>query len=776
MLVGWQGSAGGTETPYVGASIPRKEDPRLLTGRGRFIADLRPPGCLEVAFVRSPHAHARVVRGDASPALAAPGVVAAFTCLDVLSLQPSLAQCPFPALAFGEACFVGEPVGVVAAVDRYTAEDGAEQVRVEYEVLPVVVDPEAALATDAPPARASAGSGSNLAAEYQQRVGDFQGAQQVSEVTVHRDLAIRRSSAFPLEGRGILAVPEPGGGLTVWASHQSPHRLRDLLGQALGLADHQLRVITPDVGGGFGVKNGMYPEDLLTGWLALRLGRPVRWIEDRHEHFLACQHERECVMHLDLAARRDGTILGVRARLVMDSGAYARATFVGSRALETLPGPYRVPSYDGLCRVAYTHKTPTGPYRGAGRPQGNFAMERLLDALADATGLDRAEVRLRNLIRREEMPYNTGMVSSFAPRPVVYDTGDYPGALRQLLAIVDVPAFRRRQAAAREEGRLLGLGIAFCNEDTGGAGFEGARLRIDTRGHMMAFTGSPSQGQGHETAFAQIVADALGVRPEDVAVIASDTSTIPVGVGTFGSRSAPVAGGAVAEAARRLRERILRVASRVLEVAPGDLELTSGQVRVKGAPGRSVSFAQLASAAAAGAAGPGEEPALEETVFFHPPSPAYAYGAHAAEVEVDPETGAVEVLRYVVVHDAGRLIHPQIVEGQIHGGILHGLADALYGELVHDAQGQLLTTTFLDYLLPTSTEMPRVEVYHMETPTPLNPLGAKGAGEAGTIPALACLAAAVEDALAPYGVRIDQLPMTPARLWTLLHRAKRGPA
>jgi carbon-monoxide dehydrogenase large subunit len=752
------------QTRYAGQSVPRREDPRLITGHGRYTGDLRLPGMVDVAFVRSPHAHARVRGVDIAGARGLEGVVAALTAAE---LGAAARGAGVPALAGDAVHYVGQPVAAVAAADRYVAEDGADLVAVDYDPLPAVVDLEGALAPGAPLARE--GLASNLANRWEARYGDWAAAVAAADIMVKEDLVIHRASGHPLEGRALVAAPDPAsGGLIVWAAVQSAHGFRSGLAGALGLPEHRVRVITPDVGGGFGVKNGVYPEDVVVAWLSLKLQRPVRWQEDRREHFLGCVHEREQVQHLEAAVKRDGTVLGVRARITVDVGPYNfRGGFIGITALTTLPGPYRIPVYDAAADIVYLNKVPTGPYRGAGRPQGNFAMERIMDAVARETGIDRAEVRRRNLIRPSEMPYRRDLPGGGR----VYDTGDYVACLDAALEKADAAGFPARQAAARAAGRYLGLGIAVYNEDTGGGPFESARVRMEPSGRVVCATGSPSQGQGHETVWAQLLADELGVALEDITVIGSDTDTVPMGIGTFGSRSAAVGGGAVTTAGRKLAEKLRRLAAGRLEARPEDLVLAGGRVEVRGAPGKGLSIPEVARMAHGGPLPAGMDPGLEETVYFRPERQTFANGAHVVEVEVDPATGGVRFEKYSIVHDCGTLLNPMLVEGQIHGGTMYGLSTALLEEIVYDETGQLLTATFMDYLLPTTMDVPHMDVSHFESPTPLNPNGAKGAGEGGTIPALEAIASAVEDALKPLGAPVvRELPLSPPRVAALAKR------
>ncbi|MCL6521019.1 MAG: xanthine dehydrogenase family protein molybdopterin-binding subunit [Firmicutes bacterium] len=753
----------------------RREDRRLLTGRGRFVGDLEVPGTLELALLRSPYAHARVRRLETGGAAALPGVAAVLDGGELERRAPRLqAATVQPALAAGEVAYAGQPLVAVVAADRYRAEDALEAVEVAYEPLPVVAEARRALEEDAP--RSLLARPSNLCSERTVAYGDVEAALAEAEVVVEEELAIGRATAQPLEGRAILAVPEATGGLTVWAAHQAPHQLRAVLAAALGLEERLVRVVTPDVGGGFGVKNGVYPEDLLAAWLALETGRPVRFLEDRREHFLSINHEREQLHRVRLAARRDGRLLALDDELLSDVGAFPPRIPIGLVTATAMPGPYHLPAFRCRVREVFTNKVPIGPYRGAGRPQGNFVMERMMDRLARRLGMDPVELRRRNLIRPEEMPYATGIPYRGGAGRVVYDSGDYPEALRRAVERAEVEAWRAEQERARREGRWLGVGVAVYVEDTGGGPFETATARLDPSGRIVVASGSPAQGQGHETTFARVAAEALGVEEERVTVVASDTAQVPAGIGTFGSRGVAMGGSAVHEAAAELRRRILQAASRLLEAGEHDLRLEEGQVRVQGVPGLRLSLAELVRRLRAGEVQ--EEGRalvdLEATAAFAPGAPTFADGAHVAVVEVDAETGAVRVLRYVVVHDCGHMIDPPLVEGQVRGGVMYGLSGALLEELVYDGQGQLLTSTLADYPLPSAVEMPRVEIDHLESPSPLNPLGAKGAGEGGTIPALAALANAVEDALAPLGVVVRRLPMTPARVRAWIEEAAAG--
>ena len=766
-------------TRFVGERIRRREDPRLLTGAGQFVADLPAPGALHVAVLRSPHAHARIRRIDLKEAFRAPGVACAVAAADL-----GEANAPFPllvpnpalrafmprALAAGVARYVGEPVAAVVAESRYAAEDALERIAVEYEPLPAALDPRAALDPGAPLVHAEAGT--NLACRLVQKVGDAEAAFRGAARVFRERLFVSRGGGAALETRGLLAVPEGRDGrLTLWASTQVPHLLRQVLAALLGMAEHTLRVIAPDVGGGFGPKGMAYPEDLLVPWLSLRLGRPVRWVEDRAEDLLSTVQEREQFHDVQVAVRSDGTILAVRDRFLADAGAYVPwGVVVPYLTASTLPGPYKIPNYEVEMTVAYTHRVPVAVVRGAGRPQAVYVMERMMDRVAEGLGLDPAEVRLRNFIQPQEFPYTVGLTFRDGS-PLVYDTGDYPACLRKALEMADYRATREAQARLREAGRYVGLGMACYVEGTGLGPFEGASIRVDTQGKVLLVTGACPQGQGHDTTLAQLCAEIVGVPMEDIRVVTGDTEAIPFGVGTFASRVAAVASGAVVTAGRQVREKAIRLAAQLLEAPADEVVLEGGRLHVRGAPGRAVRLGEVA-AAALGRPGftmrQGDEPGLQATSYFHPSASTYSNGANLAIVEVDPQTGATTILRYIVVHDCGRVINPLLVEGQVVGGVAHGIGNALYEDVPFGENGQPLAATFMDYLLPTAAEVPLMEVEHIETPTPLNPAGVKGAGESGTIPAPAAIAAAVEDALRPLGARITSLPLSPEKLRALI--------
>ena len=761
-----------------GAPLKRLEDPRLLRGQATFVEDLRLPGLRHVAFVRSLHAHARF-RLD-SRAVADGGAV--YTAADFLSIaaipavvsHEALRHCAHPPLARDRTRYVGEPLAAVVADSRYAAEDAAADVRVEYDVLGAVADADAALRPDAP--LLHEGAPGNMAADFTVRVGDADGAFAAAEIVTRGRYSVQRYTGMPLETRGVAAEYDAGTGrLTVWSSTQWPHTLRDVLRGVLGLAEHRIRVVAPDVGGGFGVKQEIYPEEIVLAVLAMREGTPVKWIETRREHVITAAHAREQRHDVELAARRDGTIVGLRADVVADLGAYTRSLGVlcPSITAASLPGPYRIRHYTCHVRCALTCKAPAAAYRGAGQPEAVFAIERAVDHLAEALGMDPAEVRRRNFIGRDEFPWDVGTAS--AQIPVIYDSGDYGAGLDAALTLARYDARRAEQAAERakgERGRLLGVGVACFVLLTGLGPYESASLRVDDTGQALLVTGASPHGQGTATVLTQVVADELGLQPGDVTVRHGDTAQIPFGVGTYASRNAVTAGNAALGAARAVAAKARRVAARLLEADEADIVLVDGVARVVGAPARTISLGSLAAACAPGSPLPdGMTPGLEATHYFQAPRATFASGAHAAVVEVDRETGRVAVLDYVVASDAGRLINPLIVEGQLHGGVAQGVGGALWEALVYDATAQPLTQSWLEYAIPTAEQSPPIRIAHVVTPSPLNALGVKGVGEAGSMAPPAAIAAAVEDALRPFAARVVGTPLRAEDVFRLLRPA-----
>ncbi|HXF64476.1 MAG TPA: xanthine dehydrogenase family protein molybdopterin-binding subunit, partial [Caldilineaceae bacterium] len=680
-------------------------------------------------------------------------------------------------LAKGKVRHVGEPIAAVVAVSRYVAEDAAEQVLVDYEPLPAVVDLEAALAPGAP--LIHEGLDQNLNAHVVQRKGDYAAARAKADLVVARRFCYDRGAAAALENRGIVAEWDARAEqLTIWDTTQAPIPIRNGLAGMLGLSEKQVRVIAPFIGGGFGPKIMMfYPEEMVLPWIAMRLGRPVKWIEDRQENFFATTQERGQVHDAEIALTRDGRILGVKDFFLHDAGAYAPyGLTVPINSQCTLLGQYDIPAYESEFKAVFTNKPIVTPYRGAGRQHGVFVMERLLDLAARELGMDRVEIRRRNLIPPEKFPYNHEIIyQDFAP--LVYDSGNYAAALDKALALIDYDRFvREEQPRLRAAGRHVGLGLVTYVEGTGIGPYEGARVTVETSGRVSVATGVGTQGQGHYTSFAQIVAEQLGVDVENVRLTTGDTAEFYWGAGTFASRGAVVAGNAIHAAAVAVRKKILQKASDELEVAEEDLELVDGTVRVKGSPDSAIKLGDLAARAnpLRGAVKPGTEPGLEATDYFGPERGATASGVHAMILEVDPETMMVAIQRYLVVHDCGTVINPMILEGQIHGGVAQGIGNAFYEQLVWDENGQLMNASFMDYLLPTSDTVPPIETAHVETPSPLNPLGIKGAGEAGAIPVGALFAQALEDALNVPGLELLEIPLSPNRLFALVQAAQRG--
>ncbi|HUK57866.1 MAG TPA: xanthine dehydrogenase family protein molybdopterin-binding subunit [Stellaceae bacterium] len=778
----------------IGRSLRRFEDARLLRGGGRFLADLGLPGMLEAVFVRSSHAHARIVRLDAAKARSVSGVAAVITAADLagrtepldiasqLHVPEELRRAAnivsrshaVPLLAGAGVRYVGQPIAMIVASDRAAALEAVESIEVDYESVPAVLDLDDALAADAPLVEPDWDT--NVAFSASVRKGDPESAFATAPVVVEEELRIARCAAVPLEPRGVVAALDPmQRELLVWAGTQAPHILKGLLAAALRLAPDHIRVVAPDTGGGFGQKSVQCVEEVLTAFAALETRRPVRWQEERGENLVAAPHARAQRHKIAVAATEDGRILAVRDEATIDFGAFnVLSLVIPYNTLTHLLGPYIVPHAALSVRAVLTNTSLTGPYRGAGRPEAAFAMERMIDRLAAHLGLDAVDVRRRNLIAADSMPYDTGLFYSDG-RKQVYDSGNFPELLRRASAAVAPETVRARQRAWRAGEPLIGVGFALYVEGTGRGPFEGARARLRDDGRIEIASGATSQGQGHATVFAQIAADALGISVADIEVVGTDTATLPFGIGTIGSRSAVTAGNAIDRAAGLLKARILSVAESLLEAAAADLELAQGAVRVRGVQQRAVSLAEVARAAASdvlrrGAPGDG---VLAETSYFAPPTATYASAAHAAIVAIDPETGAVAVERYLVVHDSGRLINPLIAEGQIVGGVAQGLGTALFEEFVYDARGEPLTGSLADYALPTAAVVPAIECEHLETLSTRNPLGVKGLGEGGAIGAPAAIANAVEDALRPLGIVVRAVPLTPQRIRDLIAASAR---
>jgi carbon-monoxide dehydrogenase large subunit len=795
-------------TRWFGASVQRVEDPRLLRGKGTYVDDIDLPEMLHAALLRSPHAHARILNIDVRAAQALPGVHVVLTAADLGEvLEPSPLLVPHEALtqprtqlplALDEVRYVGEAVAMVVANSRYVAEDALDLIDVDYEPLPVIASLDSARAPEA--ARVHADVPDNIAAHLVQQVGTpdeiFSSAPHVIQETFLMD----RGAAMPMECRGIVANWDAFEGiLTCWISTQGPIPIRNGLAAIFHLPEHKVRVVAPDVGGGFGTKIMLfYPEEILTPFAARQLGRPVKWIEDRREHFISANQERSQFHEVEYAFDEQGILLAVRDRFYHDAGAYTPyGIIVPIITACTLPGPYRLRHYASECTVLYTNKVPVSPYRGAGRPHAVFVMERMMDRIARELGQDRLAIRERNFIAPDEFPWDVGLIYQDGG-PTMYDSGNYQAGLDKLKALLDYEHFHEQQEAARQEGRYLGLGIGCYVEGTGIGPYEGARVSVESDGRVYAATGITTQGQAQATTLAQIVADQLGVDIQDVMVTTGDTAAFHWGVGTFASRSAAIAGSAMHLAAVKVREKARLVAAELFEASPDDIELADGKVFVRDSPQKALTLGQVAISAnplryaygenarklmsmklagpRPGPALPAERggPGLEASEFYSPPHGSFASGAHGAIIEVDPTTGMVTFLKYAAVHDCGRVINPMVVEGQVHGGVAQGIGGAFFERLVYDEEGQLINASFMDYLLPTAAEVPPIEVDHVETPSPLNPLGVKGAGEAGVIPVPALFASAIDDALTSSGIRIREMPLHPCRLYELIQEAEQA--
>ena len=781
------------ELSFVGRSISRREDRRLLTGRGQFIADLELPQMLHAVFVRSPLAHARIRAIDLSRAAASPGIIYALsgpelarqlppvpdTQLALPSKWTTLVQHKFinpqqPLLAYDKVRHVGEAVAVILAETRHAAEDAAELVTLDLDPLPPMLDPEAALRPDA--VLIHDRFETNLIGGFTVGKGDVDSALARSPHKLQRRFHHHRYAAMPMECRGVVSLHDPRtDSVTIWSATQVVHWVRREVAAVLKLPEARVRCIALDVGGGFGVKGHVYPEDLLIPFLARKLGRPVQWIEDRHEHLLCSCQSRDQIHDVDVGFNDEGRILALRDHFIVDCGAWnpIGAGVVYNTAVH-LPGPYKIDAIAIDARIAATNKVPNAPYRGAGRPEAAFAMERIIHLVANELGLEPAEVRLRNMIRADEMPYRVGMPYRDG-QPIVYDGGDYPAALEKALgALGGLAAFRERQRAARKEGQYLGLGIGCYVEGTGVGPFESATVRVDPSGKIFVASGACPQGQGMETIFAQVVADAWRVAPDDVVISLGDTAGIAIGFGTIASRTTVTLSAAIHGASERLRAKVFAIAANALECASTDLELRQGCVGIVGVPGAELSLAKVAQAARPGwdhSRPAGVDAGLEETYYYEPPTVTWSYAVHAAVVDIDVEIGRVKIEKYVVAHDCGVMVNPMLVEGQIVGGAVQGIGGALLEEIKYDSQGQPLTTSFMDYILPTARDVPRLHLIHQHSPSPLNPLGVKGVGEGGPIGPPAALANAISDALRPFKIEFNRTPITPQHIRAAIRRA-----
>ena len=770
---------------HLGARVKRLEDPALLAGRGRFVDDVKLPGVLHACFVRSPYAHARVQGIDIKAAVAMPGVHAVIAADDLpgpmrsepmpmlLPNSAISAVCTQHVLARGEVFYVGQPIAVVIADSRYIAEDAAAAVVVHYDALHAVSDCRDAIKDGA--RRAHAALDSNVLSTFRLAYGDVDSAFADAAHVFEEEIWQHRGGGMAIETRAVLANYDAAADhLTVWSGTQTPHIGRRMMADLLGRELESIRMIAPDVGGGFGPKAIFYPEEAVIPAAALKLGRPVKWIEDRREHFLCATQERDQYWEVAIAVDAEGKILGLRGRMLHDSGAFVPwGVIMPYIAAATVPGPYVVPAYQLDTTVVLTNKVPTTPVRGAGRPQAVFAMERLLDRVARELGLDRAEVRRRNFIQPEQMPYEVGLIFRDG-KPLIYDSGDYPKGQDTALVQAEYESFRERQRAALDQGRFVGIGLGNYVEGTGLGPFEGVTVRVLPSGKVAVATGATNQGQGTRTTLSQIVAEEVGCRLEDIIMTIGDTGAISQGVGAFASRQAVNAGCSALIAGQSVRTQLIALAARALGVTESDIDLDNGQAIANSGNKPIIGFGELARLAQGipGVSLPvGQAAGLEHTAYYTPTQAAYCSGTHVAEVEVDAMTGGVKILRYTVAHDSGRVINPLIVDGQVQGGVAHGIGNALLEWMQYDENAQPLTTSFADYLLPMATDVPTCDIAHVETVNPLNPLGVKGAGEGGTIPAAAAIIAAIEDALSPFNVHFVETPLTPERIVAALRVA-----
>ncbi len=776
---------------HVGRALRRKEDPKLITGRARYVDDITLPGTVWAALVRSPEAHARIVSIDSSAARQAPGVVAVFTGEDLSDLESPLPMAwappgvevnnpPHWPLARGKVRHVGDPVAVVLGADRYSVIDAAEQVVVEYDPLPPVIDPEAALEEGTTLLHDELGT--NRIHEWTLEGGDLEAGFAEADVVVERRVINHRTAGGAIEPRGVLADWRADS-LTLWSATQVPHFLRLFLALLLGMTEERVRVIAPEVGGGFGSKLQVYGEEVLLAWCSRKLSRPVKWIETRSEAMMVTHHGRDQIAQVKMGAKRDGTITAWHVRILADMGAYNMllTPLIPSLGAFVMGGCYRIPNIRTDIVGVFTNKCPTDAIRGAGRPEATHMIEVTLDQLAHELDIDRLELRRRNFIPKEAFPFQTASA-------VIYDSGDYHGTLDRLLEHVDVDAFRSEQEALRAEGIYRGIGFSTYTEICGlapsrvagppvvgiQAGFwESGMVRVHNTGAVTVYTGTSPHGQGLETSFAQIVADKLGVDPSVVEVLHGDTGTGPEGRNTYGSRSLATGGEAVLRAAGKVADKARKIVAHQLEAAPEDIEVKDGSFSVRGSPDKGMTLAEVAGVAYLAIELPeGLEPGLEETSFYDPENFVFPFGAHACVVDVDAETGKVKVVRWVAVDDCGNAVNPMLIDGQVHGGVVHAIGQALYERVHYDEDGQLVTGTFVDYALPTAAELPSFETDRTETPSPVNTLGVKGVGEAGTIAGSPAITNALIDALRPLGVSYINMPLTPMRVWEAISEAK----
>jgi carbon-monoxide dehydrogenase large subunit len=761
----------------VGKRIRRREDPRLITGTATYVDDIKMPGMYYAAILRSPHAAANIRSMNIKPAQATKGVLTVFTGKDTekAGTVPCAASLPglrvphHTVLATDRVYYVGHAVAVVVATDRYIARDAADAIEIDYEVKPAVADPEKALAPGAPAVHPQWPD--NTSFTFHQEGGDVDKAFAEADVIVKERIVSQRLIPSPMETRGVVAEWRAADrSLNLYSSTQAPHLLRTLLAQILGLDENRLRVVAPEVGGGFGCKIDTYAEEILMAWVAMQIHKPVKWIESRRENFTCTLHGRGHVDYYEIAAKKDGEITGIKLKIIQDLGAYLQLLTPAIPTLSVLmmPGLYRTKNIRADVVGAFTNCTTTDAYRGAGRPEATHGIERMVDVLAAELKMDPVDVRLKNFVHNDEFPFPTAT-------GLVYDSGDYSAPLKKALDMVDYPALRRQQEKARKEGRLMGIGMSSYGEicafgpspATPAGGWESATVKIEPSGKVTVLTGISPHGQGEETTFAQIAADELGVGLDDVLVLHGDTSQVQYGIGTFGSRSTAVGGTALYFALQDLKAKMKKFGALMLESE--DVTLEAGKC-TDNKTGKSVSVKEIAAASyRAMKLPPNTEPGLVSTHFWEPPNFTFPFGAHLVVTEVDRNTGNIAITRYVAVDDCGNILNPMIVEGQVHGGVAQGLGQALWEQAVYDDNGQLITGEYTDYVMPRAHTMPFIESAHTVTPTPVNPMGVKGVGEAGTIGASPAVVNSVVDALAPLGIRHLDMPLSPEKIWKIVN-------
>ncbi len=760
----------------MGARVKRKEDPRLITGSSTYVDDFRLQGVAHAAFVRSTYGHAKINGIDTSKAKAHPGVIGVYTMDDFRGRVTAMphggeggavagaAPVDTPILADGVVHHVGQAIAVVVAKDRYTATDAAALVEVDYEPLATVTDMEEAIKDGAPQLYANVPN--NVGYTFIKKEGDPDAAFANADVVVTQKMNNQRVSGVSMEGRGVLAQPDQlSGGLTVITSTQNPHTVRQEIAGALGISDLDLRVIAPEVGGGFGVKISVYPEEIIIPRLALDLKIPVKWVETRSEHLATTHHGRGHMAELSLAAKSDGTVTAMKLRLIADLGAYPRAAVIPLLCGWLMNGVYAFKDIDMEIKGVYTNTMATGAYRGAGRPEAGYYIERIFDVLGAKLGMDPVELRRKNFIPPTDFPHATAT-------GMTYDSGEYDKPLIKALEMANYTELRAEQARLRSQGRYMGIGVVTFTEICGFGPYDSATVRVEPSGKVTVATGISPHGQGQETTFAQIVADELGVSMDDVIVIHGDTAKTPAGIGTMGSRGLVVGGSALMGGLGKIKEKAIKIAAHKLEAAESDVSFNEGKFGVAGSPDKSMTLKEIAAVAYSGSLPPEIGTGLDVTDFFAPPGSTFPFGADIAVVEVEPETGAITIQRYIAVDDCGRVISPLLVDGQVHGGLTQGIAQALFEEIVYDDQGQLITGTLMDYAMPKSEYLPMFELDRTETTTPLNPLGAKGIGELATIGSTPAIVNAVVDALSPFGITHLDMPLKPERIWNAIQSAQ----